>query len=326
MNYLNIVKYSLVSVAIFAAGAVGLSSLAGAQEGTATANTMGVSPTRTDISVDPGETAVVKIIATNPSDAEVSVRPVQNDFVAGDEDGAPAIILEETEFAPSHSLKRFMQPIEPIVLGPRESKLVEVTIAVPADADAGGYFGAIRLTPTTPDTGGQVNLSPSVASLILLVVNGEVSEKMSLTDFEVKQNDKKSFFYTDGDNTKAIFRFKNEGGVQMSPFGNISVTKGDKVVYQSAFNSEAPRDMVLPGSARRWEVALNDINGFGKYTAHATFSYGSTNQTIEVTQVFWVVPIPVIIGAIIGLIVTIALIVWLVKVIKNRDKKLSLSK
>ena len=324
MKYLNLVKYSLVSAAIVAAGSVGLSGLAGAQEGTA--NTMGVSPTRTDVSVDPGETTVVKIIATNPSDTEVSVRPVQNDFVAGDEDGAPAIILEETEFAPSHSLKRFMQPLEPITLGPRESKVVEVTIAVPADADAGGYFGAIRLTPTTPGTGGQVNLSPSVASLILLVVKGEVSEKMSLTDFQVQQNDKKSLFYTDGDGINAVFRFKNEGGVQMSPFGSISVTKGDKVVYQSAFNSDAPRDMVLPGSARRWEVALNDISGFGKYTAYATFSYGSANQTIEATQVFWVVPIPVIIGAIIGLVAAIALIVWLVKMYKNRDKKLSLGK
>jgi hypothetical protein len=64
------------------------------------------------VTADPGETKTVKIIVTNPSNAEVSVKPIQNDFVADDkEDGSPAIILDENEYSKSNSLKRFLAPL-----------------------------------------------------------------------------------------------------------------------------------------------------------------------------------------------------------------------
>ena len=71
--------------------------------------------------------------------------------------------------------------------------------------------------------------------------------------------------------------------------------------------------MVLPDSARRWEIPLDKVGEFGNYTVTATFTYGQKNQTIEVTKSFWVIPMSVIIAAIVGVIVLIALIVgiWL---------------
>ena len=322
----NIAVASLVAVVGLSVAFVGQSYAQQAAE-SSTANTLKVSPLRTDVTADPGETKTVKIIVTNPSNAEVSVKPIQNDFVADDkEDGSPAIILDENEYSKSNSLKRFLVPLESFNLAGGETKVVEATINVPSNAEAGGYFGAIRFAPTAPDSGGQVNMSPSVASIILLRVNGQVSEKLELTDFQVLQDNKATNYLLSDQSVSMLVRFKNNSKVQLAPFGSISVQKGDKVVYNANFNNSEQKDMVLPASARRWEVPLKDIDGFGKYTVSATFTYGSANQTLEATQVFWVIPLPILIGSAIGLVVVIGLIVLLIVRSKRQKGGIKLGK
>lgn len=283
-----------------------------AQTKSETANTLKVTPVRTDIAVDPGQSKTVKVTVSNPTDAEVTVRPVQNDFIAGDEKGAPALILNENEYAEKHSLKRFMKPLKNITIPANGSVIVETVIDVPADAEPGGYFGALRFSPVSPDGGGQVNLSANVASIILLRVSGDVPEKLTLTDFAIQRNGKAGVIFTDGNNISALVRFQNEGGVQLGPIGKISVTKGNKIVSEVDFNGKAQKDMILPDSARRWEEPLKNIDGFGYYTVTATFTYGSDNQSVEVIKSFWVIPIWVTIGAVIALLVIAAAVIYLI--------------
>lgn len=299
----------LFSLAVSLVAAVGVLAV---NDSTDTANTLKISPVRTDIEVARGQSKTIKIIVTNPSDNDVMVRPIQNDFVAGDENGTPALILDEDEYADSHSLKRFLKPLKNVSIAAGDSKTIEVTIAVPANAEAGGYFGAIRFAPVSPDDGGQVNLSPSVASLILLTVPGSVSEKLNLTEFVVSQNGNKGTFFTGSDKISIDFRFANTSNIQLAPFGKISVTKGDEVVHQVDFNNKTQRDMVLPDSARRWSVPLVNIDGFGKYTVRSTFTYGSDNQTIETSKTFWVVPLVYLVGGLIALLLLIVVVAWLI--------------
>ena len=80
---------------------------------------------------------------------------------------------------------------------------------------------------------------------------------------------------------------------------------GNKKFSKKRFNSEEQKDNILPASARRWNIPLKDIEGFGRYNVTATFTYGASNKTIEVSQVFWVVPLPMIIGAVVALLLII---------------------
>jgi hypothetical protein len=278
-----------------------------------TANTLKVSPVRTDVEIKPGESKTVKTTVTNLTDGPITVKPIENDFVAGDERGTPALILDEDKFAPTHSLKRFMTPLKNVTIPAGQSKNIEVVITVPANAQPGGYFGAVRFAPTNPDGGGQVNLSGSVASLILMTVPGPAVEKLELTEFNIQQNGVTGTNFRTPNNLQATVRFENKGSVQLGPFGKVSVKQGDKVIYASDFNNKNPRDMTLPDSARRWDIPLKNIGNFGKYTVTAVFTYGAKNQSIEVTKSFWVIPTTVIIWSIVGLIVLIGLIVgiWL---------------
>lgn len=291
---------------------------AGAAE---TANTLKLSPLRTDIDIKPGERRAVKVTITNVTGEAITVHPVANDFLSADERGTPSLILDEDKFAPSRSLKRFMGELKDVTIPAKQSKTISVMITVPTDAKAGGYFGAVRFTPTSPDSGGQVNLSANVASLILLRVPGEVSEKLELTDFVIQQSGTTGTYFSSPDNLEVLARFENKGGAQAGPFGKISVTQGDKVVYQSDFNNNSPRDVILPDAARRWNVPIEKIGDFGYYTVHATFTYGDKNQTIEVAKSFWVVPMWMVIAAIVGVVLLIGLIFLAVTLVRRRKRR-----
>jgi len=313
----------LLLVATAVTPLIGMQSVAWADTSTTNAaNTLKVSPVRTDVEVPAGTSKTVKVTITNVSDATVMVSPIENDFIAKDESGTPALILNADQYAPTHSLKRYMTPLNNITLDAKSSKTVDVVITVPKDAHAGGYFGALRFAPASPDGGGQVNLSASVASLILMTVPGNYVEKLNLTDFNVQQNGKDGTYFQNPNNLSAAFRFENKGDVQEAPFGNISVKKGDKVVYSYDFNQQAPHDVVLPDSARRWDIPLKNIGAFGHYTVEATLTYGKKNQTVNISQSFWVVPFVVIIGGIVGLLVLIGIIIAIVAFLRSYKRRI----
>jgi hypothetical protein len=277
------------------------------------ANTLKISPVRSDTTIAPGTSGKVTMTLTNLTNAPMTIQATENDFVAGDERGTPALILDADKFAPTHSLKRFMVPMPNVTVPPNSNKDVEVTINVPKDAKSGGYYGAVRFIPVTPDGNTSVNLNASVASLVLLTVPGPVSEQLNLTDFSIKQGNKVDTFFQSSNDLQLTYRFENKGSIQEGPFGKIVVKQGKDIIYSYDFNQADPREMVLPDSARRWDVPLKNIGSFGNYTVTATFSYGKSNQTIDVTKSFWVVPWYVIIATGVGILVLIIIIVgiWL---------------
>ena len=277
------------------------------------ANTLKISPVRTDLTVAAGATGTVDITVSNLTNAPMTVQVIENDFIAGDERGTPALILDADKYAPTHSLKRFMVPIPNVTIPANSNKVVKLSIKVPANAKAGGYYGAVRFVPVTGEGSNSVNLNASVASLVLLTVPGDIEEKLNLTNFDIKQGSKVDTIFQSANDLQVGVRLENKGGVQEGPFGSIIVKQGDKVIYTYDFNHKEPRDMVLPDSARRWDVPLKNIGSFGNYTVAMTLSYGSKNQTIEVSKSFWVIPWGVIIGVVGGIVLLIALIVgvWL---------------
>ena len=292
-----------------------------AQSTSNAANTIKVTPVRSDIVVAPGESKTVQVTVTNLTSAPISVAPIANDFVAGDDRGTPALILDADKFAPSHSLKRFMTPLSDATIPANQSKTFNVVITVPATAQAGGYFGAIRFAPSDPDSGGQVNLSASVASLILLKVPGDVVEKLELNNFDVQQNGVNGSSFRTPKDLQVSFSFENKGNLQIGPYGQISVKNGDKVVFENSFNNKNPQDLILPDSSRRWEIPLESIGDFGHYDVIATFTYGATNQTIEVTKSFWVIPQWMIIVAIAIVVLLIGAIVLIILLIRRSRKR-----
>lgn len=316
----------IIAVAILAVGAFsvlvgGGSAFAAPDTKVNDLNTLKISPVRTDLSIAPGKSGTVTVKVTNLTKAPMTIQSIQNDFVAGDERGTPALILDADAFAPTHSLKRFMVPIGNITIAPQAIQEVKLTINVPVDAKAGGYYGAVRFAPLAGDGSRNVNLNASVASLVLLTVPGETVEQLNLTNFNIMQGSKIDTIFQSANDLQLSFRMENKGNVQLGPFGQITVKQGDNVVYTYDFNIDDPRDMILSDSARRWDVPLKNIGSFGNYTVTALFTYGKNNQTLEVTKSFWVIPLSVIlitVGTIVFLALLITAIVMFLRDYKRR--------
>jgi len=282
-----------------------------------TAKAIKVSPVRSELTIEAGKSAKVSTFVTNTTKAAVNYKIIENDFVAGDDEGTPSLILDENSYAPTHSLKRFMLPVSGVTVAPGATQQVDITITVPKSAQAGGYFGAVRFVAGA-NAGSMVNFDASATSLILMTVPGDLVENLSLTNFEVRQNGNAAGNFRNADKLDLLVKFENTGNVQVAPYGKVSVTKGDKVVYSSDFNGGDPRGNVLPDSSRKWTVPLNNIGKFGKYTVHATFSYGTKNKTLDITKTIWIVPTMYIIGAIAALAVIFLILGLLVMLIRAK--------
>jgi len=285
------------------------------------ANSYRITPLRTNITINPGDSGQVQIGITNLTKATVALQPIENDFVAAGESGQPALIIDPNSYAPSHSLKRFMIALPNITVAAGQTQNVTVTIKVPKTAQAGGYFGALRFAPATLN-GPAVAVGSSVASLILLTVPGPSVEQLTLTNFAIQQNGGSATNFRTPDNLSLLLRFQNKGNLQEAPFGQVYVQKGKKVTYSYNFNQTEPKDQILPDSARRWTIPLKGLGKFGKYTVGATFTYGTKGQTIEITKTVWIIPTAIIASVVGGLVVLAAIGVGLYMFLKSYKRKI----
>jgi hypothetical protein len=285
-------------------------------------NGMKVSPVRTDITINPGQSNTVTVNVQNVTSLPAELQVLVNDFTADkNESGQPAIILDASKYAPSHSLKRFItSPIPNITLQPNEQKAVKITITVPKDAAGGGYFGAIRFAPASASNDKNISLSASVGSLILLKVPGNIKDDLRLASLDVRKGNSVRVLFTNGKNITAVVRFENRGDVQEQPFGKFVLKQGNKVLQTTEVNNTDPRGNVLPDSIRKFEVNLDKVGSFGKYNLQGNFGYGTNGQLLSGQTTFYVVPVPLIVLAIILLLVILFLIFGLPKMIRRYNQ------
>ncbi|HSX32629.1 MAG TPA: DUF916 domain-containing protein [Candidatus Saccharimonadales bacterium] len=321
---------AVVLVMITATSVVGssLGGTASAQQRSqvGSGNALKVSPVRYDFTMDPGTTKTFDVIITNLTSVMARLHPAVNDFVAsGDETGTPSIILDEDKYAPSHSLKQFVNPLKDFDLKSGDERTVKITINVPKDAAGGGYYGAIRFAPAAaPGSDKNVNLAASVGSLVLLKVNGEIKEDLVVKSFDVRKKDKPGSFFMDNKNIVGVVRFENNGNVQAEPFGTVVLKRFGKNVSTTQVNdnSDGQRGSVLPESVRRFDVELKGLSSFGKYTMEGNFGYGNSGQLLSSKTTFYVIPLFIILLGVGVLLFLLFLIFGLPRMIRSYNKRI----
>lgn len=303
-------KASLASVALAVSTIVLVASSITSAQQSGVANGFKVSPVRTEVTVDKGKSTTQKIYVTNVNSYPVTAKAIINDFEAStDESGKPQIILDENKSASSNSFKSLVTPIPDITLEPGKAVEIPVVITIPGDAQAGGYYGAVRFVSAETETPGQKNvaLSASVGSIFLVRVPGELTEQLQLVDFSAGKDGSTSRFFTNGSKLEVITRLKNTGNIHVAPFGRVQISdRSGKIVEEFEFNSETPKANILPNSTRKFTDTLKKQNYLGKYTVIANLGYGTTGSLITAQSTFWVIPLWMIITAavvLVGLII-----------------------
>ncbi len=268
-------------------------------------NGIRLSPIRFDLQIDPGKSKTIQFNVQNITKDTATYEAVVNNFTANNQNGSPQL-LTNNKYDPT-GIKQFISKIPSITVKPKQTVQVKVDINIPKGTAGGGYFGAIRFLAVNPSTGKTVNISASVAGLILLTVPGPgLHEGLSLKSFNVGQNGQNSSLFYSNKGINVYASFNNTGNVQVPPFGKIVVQNmsGD-TIETKAINNTNPPGNVLPASSRTFNVPLTGIGSiFGKYKVSGYFGYGNKGTLLSATTTFYVVS-PWLIGLAVVIIVLI---------------------
>ena len=283
-----------------------------AQTSNAGGQALEIGPPLLNISGDPGQVIKATISLRDVTDGDLIVNNQINDFVAGGEDGTPKIILNaDTSATDPYSIRQWITPVPQMLLKSKEIRVIPITITIPKNASPGGYYGVVRFTGTPPqlkDSG--VSLAASLGALIILRVNGNAKESLSVEQFFANTNNQPTsttpISLFESAPITFVERIKNSGNVHEEPAGQVVVTDmfGKKVV---TLGVNQPVHDVLPGSIRRFESSLDSTNIgsrilFGLYHAKLEVTYGTNKQTLTSEISFWVIPYKAILASIIGLV------------------------
>lgn len=252
-----------------------------------------ISPVREELTIQPGQSQSVDITVENVTKEKIVAHPVINNFEASDsEDGEPRLLLDGDTPSNGNDFSTLVQEIPNVPLNPGQRKNVKVTLSVPANAPGGGYYGAVRFSPSDIDDQLQVSLTASVGVIFLVKVPGNITEKLELQSLAAGLGTRSGWLFFNSPD-KTVVRLKNTGTIHLQPFGKIQIKDWrGHVISTQEFNNNDPRGNVLPNSIRRFETPIGAKAGFGRYTIEANLGYGTEqSELISATATFWVIPL-----------------------------------
>lgn len=282
-----------------------------------------ISPVRSEFTIEKGKSDTLTISIQNPSSVATSARAVVNNFVASeDENGTPRLILAEDAEPPKNNFKTLISEIPDVQLAGKERKDIPVRITIPADANSGGYYGAVRFVPANPTQESTVGLTASVGTIVLVTVPGDLKQQLDLVQLSAAQGDKAKSFITSGE-IDVLTRLKNSGDIHLKPFGRVTVKNMlGKTVNTYEFNNTEPRANILPGSIRRFNDKIGSQKLPGRYTIESNLGYSSGGGELLSSKVsFWYMPVWAIILLIVLIAAIIGGIVWLNRKFSRGSRK-----
>lgn len=255
---------------------------------------LSISPTRTELSIKPGEAGTVSITIKNVTKGAVTAKALVNDFEADNETGEPRLITDDTKQSAA-SIRNFLIGLDDIPLKAGEQKDLIIPVQIPSDASPGAYYGVVRYQAVPATEGnqgaGQVALTASVGSLVLIEVPGNITLKVQLLSVRAFLNGIAGTIFTKKP-TQVGVRVKNLGNSFAKPFGQVQIQNmSSKQVHSYELNNSTPRGNILPGSERTFRDDLKGISSPGRYKIVANISYGSGGEVLNYTATFWYLPV-----------------------------------
>ncbi len=277
-----------------------------------------ITPPVFELKANPGDKVSESIsLFNNGSEDIVIATSVENLKPIGDK-GQVSVVDDKEQSLPS--LKDWIvMNAGAINLGKGETKNVQFDLNIPQNAEPGGHFATVLFTTVNnkPDPGTGSLLSQKVGSLVFLTVAGTVQEKASVISFNALKR-----ILWKNQNINFILKVKNIGNVYVRPRGFLII---NDIFGRKVSEIEIDGKNVLPTAIREIPMQYNAKNLFGPYTATLSLTYGSTNQNINATTGFWIIPfVPTII--ILLFIIMIFLMrkrLWLAILVLTGKKKIN---
>ena len=285
-----------------------------------TGSGLSISPTRNELTLEPGKSEKVTITLKNVTTGDLITRAQINDFESDNETGEPKLIVDTTKQSTS-SVKPFVSGLVDTSLKAGDRKDVVITVKVPDDYPPGAYYGIVRYVAVpanreqTKDT--QVALTASVGSLLLITVPGSITEKIQVPKVQVMRQGVTRRFFTQAPDQVSV-TIRNLGNGFSKPFGKVTINGPGGQAFSYELNATDPRSNILPNSTRIFKDAVKNIKKPGRYTVYANVSHGSGGEVLVTKTSFWYLPRWFMIAIVVLIAVLVAVIAYFVT---RRGKK-----
>jgi hypothetical protein len=271
-----------------------------------------ISPALVELNAQRGGTYNITLHIRNVTNSDLVYTASTDDFNSADETGSPHIILDSTLPATA-SVRTWVNTTSKITIAKQQVQVVNAQITVPNNAEPGGHYGVLRFSggaPNVEQTG--VGLSASVGVLLLIKVDGQITESASVASFYTANSDKQTSFFEKSPIT-FVTRIKNDGNIHVKPTGSIEIRDMfGNLVKTMSINED--KSNVLPSSIRRFDTTFDGGWMIGRYTADLALGYGTTGQALTRTISFWVIPYKIILAGLLILATVIFILSRMVKV------------
>lgn len=313
------IRLSKIFASVFFAVVVltGLSATNVGALSTSSAQGVEISPTLVNLNAVRGGVYNIKIKLRNVTASDLSYSTSVNDFDAANETGSPHIVLEN-KLPATASVTNWVDSIPQFSLVSQASKTIEAKITIPSNAESGGHYGVLRFSGSSTSINSTgVGLTASAGVLLLIKVDGTITEKASLASFFSANGEKQSFLFENSP-INFVTRVQNSGNIHLNPTGDITIQDMfGNVVSTLAVNEDESN--ILPNSIRKFTTQYNGSWMIGRYTANLALGYGTKGQALTNTISFWVIPYKVIL---IGLFVIVTLVFVFRSLIKVYNRRI----
>lgn len=285
-----------------------------------------VTPPLFQLSISPGESwsSVIKAVNTNPYDTSLYTSVME--FQATGEEGQGKLIPITDPVASSTgaTLADWVTVSkEPIPAKRGASVDIPFSVNIPTNAAPGGYYAAVLIGSQPFEehpSGSVISVSSYISSLIFVRIKGDVVEQGIIREFSTDR-----YFYQHP-SVQFTVKFDNTGTVHVRPVGMIEVYSmfGNQKA-NIPINEKSNFGNVLANSTRKFSFSWNgedSLTDFGLYKAILTLSFGSdAKQSISAETSFWVVPVVPLAYLVGGILATVLLLLWIVRVSIRRTMR-----
>lgn len=228
-----------------------------------------ISPPNFEISANTSDKVTNTLKIENLSDIPLTFNVRTQNFKAYGDEGQVTITEEDSSYSINQWLK---YNVSTFTVEAKKSYLLDFTIEIPTNAEPGSHFGAIVVGTVPPPTSGgaEASVIQEIGSLILIRLQGDVTESAELITFAPITNiftDPKIKFNTTVENTGSV-HFK------MTPILHIYDIFGNEVQKYDLTSKN-----ILPASRRIFDDEF-EFSGFGLYNAKIELTYSSGTKTL----------------------------------------------
>jgi uncharacterized membrane protein len=277
----NVIKHALPCF-ILSVVVIGCFLAASSQRVSAQQKAISVTPSilMLDLSLDEPE---AEITYRNDTDFPVTLHFSAQDFTELSEGWKVNFIPEQDAKNYRYSLATWLRfGTEEITLEPGEEKAVKIFVNS-RNLTPGGHYASVLAEMRQDTTSEQVQIKGILSTLVFVRTNtGKEIEDAAISEF-------KAISGLLAFPNKALFRLRNSGNVQLTPYGRVEIKDmRGKIVAYGIVNEDSL--MTLPESIRRYDVALVKSQRFilpGIYTAELKTHVGkSKKELVAKTQFF----------------------------------------